>query len=77
MSQEPAERKVAKVLLKLHKKHGLTIPFTKREVAEMALMTTETAFRVIGSFGEQRFLESGRGTITIKNLSSLQEIAEA
>lgn len=77
MSQEPAEKKVAKVLLKLQTQHGNTIPFTKREVAEMASMATETAFRVIKSLRDEDILESERGSILIKDLGSLKEIAEA
>ena len=65
--QDPAERRVGRVLLTLSKKFGETIPLTRQEVAELSGVTLETAIRVISRLKKEKLvLTSQRKTITIQ-----------
>ena len=70
-AQEPAPVKVADMLLRLHQTHGDLIPFTKREVAELCGITTETAFRILASFERKRWVTNRYKAVHIKNADAL------
>ena len=65
MIYEPAETRLAQVLLGLSKKFGPTIPLTRQELAEIAGTTHETAIRTLSQFGKQGLIRSSRGKTTI------------
>lgn len=65
MVYEPAEARLAQVLLGLAKKFGPTIPLTRQELAEIAGTTHETAIRTLSRFGKQGLIRSSRGKTTI------------
>ena len=74
MVYEPAEARLAQVLLTLTKKFGATIPLTRQELAEIAGTTHETAIRTLSRFGKQGLIRSSRGKTTILHLEQLQAL---
>lgn len=68
---EPAERRLATVLLNLTKQFGLTVPLTRQELAEMAGTTHETAIRVLSIFKKQGLVRSSRGKTTVLSAEKL------
>ena len=72
---EPAEQRLAQVLLGLAKKFGSTIPLTRHELAEIAGTTHETAIRTLSRFGKQGVVRSTRGKITILAPETLSTLA--
>ncbi len=72
--QEPVRRRILGVLGMLLKKFGPTIPFTCREVAEMAGTTIETAIRTLGQLKKEKLIRASRAKITIQNSVKLQEL---
>ena len=76
-AQEPVEKRVAGILLQLQKEHGNTLPFTKREIAELAATTVETTIRTISAFSKKGWVSSARGKITLKLPAEIQKLLEA
>lgn len=74
MVYEPAETRLAQVLLGLSKKFGPTIPLTRQELAEIAGTTHETAIRTLSQFKRQGWIRSARGTTTILRPEGLQAL---
>ena len=74
MVYEPAERRLAEVLLALGKKFGSTIPLTRHELAEIAGTTPETAIRTLSRFGKAGLIRSSRGKTTILNREKLSAL---
>ena len=74
--QEPADWRLASLLLKLEKKHGSTLPYTKRELAEQVGTTVETAIRVMSRFQKQGWISSSRGKLELKKAKAIQEFVE-
>ena len=74
MVYEPAERRLAQVLLGLAKKFGQTIPLTRQELAEIAGTTHETAIRTLSRFKQQGLIRSSRGETTILKPEQLQAL---
>ncbi len=72
--QEPVRERVLGVLGMLFKKFGDTIPFTCREVAEMAGTTIETAIRTLGQLKKEKLIRASRAKITIQNPAKLREL---
>ena len=62
---EPAEQRLAQVLLGLAKKFGSTVPLTHQELAEIAGTTHETTTRMLNRFKQQGFIRSSRGKTTL------------
>jgi CRP/FNR family transcriptional regulator, nitrogen oxide reductase regulator len=73
-SQEPVEKRLAMLLLKLQKKHGATLRFTKRELAEQAGTTVETTIRVMSRFQKKGWIASARGQIQLRNTQPLESL---
>lgn len=71
MVYEPAEQRLAQVLLGLAKKFGATIPLTRQELAEIAGTTPETTIRTLSRFKRQGLIRSLRGTTTLLNAARL------
>ena len=76
-AQEPVERRIAVILLQLQKSHGDTLPFTKREVAELAGTTVETTIRTISAFSKKGWVVSARGKIRLKAPDEIQKLTES
>ena len=75
-SQEPVEKRLAILLLKLQKKHGAILPFTKRELAEQAGTTVETTIRVMSRFEKKGWISSSRGKLQLKSIEPIQKLIE-
>lgn len=70
-AQEPAPVRVATLLLRLQRSHGDSISFTKRELAELAGISTETAIRLLSAFERKGWLLSRYGSILIKKAAAI------
>jgi CRP/FNR family transcriptional regulator, nitrogen oxide reductase regulator len=75
-SQEPVDKRLAMLLIKLQKEYGHTIPYTKRELAEQAGTTVETTIRVMSRFEKKGWISSSRGEIHLKNTAPIQELID-
>ena len=62
---ERVEQRIARILLMLHSKIGVELPFTRQEIADMAGTTTETAIRVVSRLVTAGIIRSGRGKMVI------------
>lgn len=76
MIYEPAEARLAQVLVGLMKKFGQTIPLTRQELAEVAGTTHETAIRTLSRFRQQGLIRSVRGKTTIVQPEKLRALAD-
>ena len=65
LSQAPVETRILHVLKHLGKDFGLILPFTHREIAEMAGTTIETSIRTLSRLKKQGCVRSSRGKITL------------
>lgn len=74
MSHEPVQKRIVKTLINLSKKNGTTLPFTKREIAELSATTVETAIRTLSEFEKKKWISSERGKITLVDMSSLEAL---
>ena len=74
MVYEPAEQRLAQVLLGLAKKFGSTVPLTHQELAEIAGTTHETTTRTLNRFKQQGFIRSSRGKTTLVRPEQLQAL---
>lgn len=71
-SQEPVEKRIVRTLFQLSKKHGPTLPYTKRQIGELAATTVETTIRTLSAFEKKKWVSSSRGQITLKNKEKLE-----
>jgi CRP-like cAMP-binding protein len=76
-AQEPVEKRVAGILLQLHKEHGSILPFTKREIAELAATTVETTIRTISTFAKKGWVSSARGKISLKAPAEIKKLLDS
>lgn len=67
----PVEQRIAAVLLRLEEDFGDTLPVTRREVAEMAGTTVETAIRVTNRMRRENLLLMKRGQIVLADPKAL------
>jgi CRP/FNR family transcriptional regulator len=73
-SQEPVEKRIVRTLLQLSKQHGDEIPFTKRQIGELAATTVETTIRTLSKYQKKNWVASSRGKIYLKDLDKLEAI---
>jgi CRP/FNR family transcriptional regulator len=73
---ERVEQRLASVLLMLSSKLGLTLPFTRQEIADMVGTTTETAIRVMSHLKDRGIINSVRGKVTIVDEEKLRLLSE-
>jgi CRP-like cAMP-binding protein len=71
---DSVERRIAQTLLALRNKFGDTIPLTRREIAELAVTTLETAIRTIVQFQQAGWVRSSRSKIEILKPESLKAL---
>ena len=76
LAGERVEQRLASVLLMLSAKLGLTLPFTRQEIADMAGTTTETAIRVMSHLKDREIIRSVRGKVIILNEEKLRLLSE-
>ena len=76
LAGERVEQRLASVLLMLSAKLGLTLPFTRQEIADMAGTTTETAIRVMSQLKDRRIIRSVRGKVIILDEEKLRLLSE-
>ena len=76
LAGERVEQRLASVLLMLSAKLGLTLPFTRQEIAEMVGTTTETAIRVMSHLKERGIIRSFRGKVIILDVEKLRLLSE-
>lgn len=76
MVYEPAEQRLAQVLLTLSKKFGQTIPLTRQELSELAGITHETVIRTLSRFKERGMISSSRGQTTLVRPKQLEALLE-
>ena len=76
LAGERVERRLASVLLMLSAKIGLTLPFTRQEIADMVGTTTETAIRVMSQLKDRRIIRTVRGKVIILDEEKLRLLSE-
>ena len=76
LAGERVEQRVARTLLMLHSKLGATLPFTRREIADMAGTTPETAIRVMSRMQEGGIVRSVRGETAVIDETKLRLLSE-
>jgi len=76
LAGERVEQRLASVLLMLSSKLGLTLPFTRQEIADMVGTTTETAIRVISHLKDRRIIRTVRGKVIILDEEKLRLLTE-
>ncbi len=76
LAGERVEQRLASVLLMLSTKLGLTLPFTRQELADMAGTTTETAIRVMSHLKDRGITRSVRGKVIIQDPEKLRLLSE-
>ncbi|MBA7662496.1 CRP-like cAMP-activated global transcriptional regulator [subsurface metagenome] len=76
LAGERVEQRLASVLLMLSAKLGLTLPFTRQEIADMTGTTTETAIRVMSQLKDRGIIRSVRGKVIILNEEKLRLLSE-
>ena len=76
LAAERVEQRLASVLLMLSSKLGLTLPFTRQEIADMVGTTTETAIRILSQLRERGIVSSTRGKVIIRDKEKLRLLSE-
>jgi CRP/FNR family transcriptional regulator len=76
LAGERVEQRLASVLLMLSSKLGLTLPFTRQEIADMVGTTTETAIRVMSHLKDRGIIHSVRGEVIILDEEKLRLLSE-
>ncbi|MFC1955674.1 Crp/Fnr family transcriptional regulator [Chloroflexota bacterium] len=76
LAGERVEQRLANVLLMLSAKLGLTLPFTRQEIAEMVGTTTETAIRVMSYLKDRGIIHTVRGKVIIIDEEKLWLLSE-
>ena len=76
LAGERVEQRLASVLLMLSAKLGLTLPFTRQEIANMTGTTTETTIRVMSQLKDRGIIRSVRGKVIILNEEKLRLLSE-
>lgn len=76
------EKRIAHILLNLCEKFGekksvgmlLQLPLSRKDLADMAGTSTETASRIMSRFQQERMITSGRQWVAINNADALAEV---
>lgn len=72
LGQESVAVRVASVLAKLYAVHGETLPFTKKEISQLAGTTIETTFRTLAHLETEGYIAS-HGRIRIRKPEELRD----
>ena len=76
LAGERVEQRLAGILLMLSSKLGLTLPFTRQELADMAGTTIETTIRVMSNLKDRGIVRSVRGKVIIVDKEKLRLLSE-
>lgn len=76
-SQEPVEKRIIRTLFQLAKKHGLTLPYTKKQIGELSSTTVESTIRTLSKFQKNKWIASSRGQIFLKNAAELEALIKS
>lgn len=76
LAGERVEQRVARTLLMLTARLGLTLPFTRQEIADMSGTTIETTIRVMSRLREAGIIRSDRGRTIILDEVKLRLLSE-
>ena len=76
LAGERVEQRLATILLMLTSKFGSTLPFTRKEIADMSGTTTETAIRVLSRLKDSGIIRSARSKIIILDETKLKLLSE-
>ncbi|MBI4334585.1 MAG: cyclic nucleotide-binding domain-containing protein [Chloroflexi bacterium] len=76
-ASQRADSRLAQVLFMLSSKFGPTIPLTRREIAEMAGTTTETAIRFVSNLQRMGVVRSFRGKVVVLCQDELESFSRA
>ncbi|MHB8086413.1 MAG: Crp/Fnr family transcriptional regulator [Dehalococcoidia bacterium] len=76
LAGERVEQRIAAILVMLSSKFGPELPFTRREIADMAGTTIETTIRTMTRFKKGGVIKSARGRLTVLDKKILSTIAE-
>ena len=76
LAGERVEQRLAGILLMLSARIGLTLPFTRQNIADMAGTTIETAIRVMSHLRERGIIRSVRGKVVILDEEKLRLLSE-
>jgi len=76
LAGERVEQRLARILMMLSAKLGLTLPFTRQEIADMTGTTTETTIRLTSQLKERGIIRTIRGKIIITDETKLRLLAE-
>ncbi len=76
LAGERVEQRLASVLLMLSAKLGLTLLFTRQEIADMVGTTMETAIRVMSNLKDRGIIRSARGEVVILDEEKLRLLSE-
>lgn len=76
LAGERVEQRLASVLVMLSAKLGLTLLFTREEIANITGTTTETAIRVMSRLKDRGIISTTRGKVIILNEKKLRLLSE-
>jgi len=76
LAGERVEQRLSSVILMLSSKLGLTLPFTRQEIADMVGTTIETTIRVMSYLKERGIIRSTRGKVIILDKEKLRLLSE-
>jgi CRP-like cAMP-binding protein len=76
LAGERVEQRIANMLLMLSSRIGLTIPFTRQEIADMTGTATETVIRTTTKLKEQGIINTTRGEIVILDEAKLRLVSD-
>lgn len=80
LTTQPVETRIANILLTLSEKFGeekkegtlLQLPFSRKDLADMAGTTTESASRVMSNFQKEGIIETGRQWVSLLDIPALR-----
>jgi len=76
LAGERVDQRLYTILLMLARKYGPTLPFTRKEIADMSGTTTETTIRVLSRLKAGKIIDSSRGKIVICDTQKLRLLSE-
>lgn len=75
LALEKASKRIAYVIVYLHRKFGSEILQSRATLAELAGVTVETAIRTTSLLNQRGIIETKRGSIEVRSLAMLEEFA--
>ncbi len=75
--QEPVQTRILRTLFQLQRTYGNELPYTKREISELAATTVETTIRILSALQKKRWIGSERGKILLREPVYLKSLLES